>query len=175
MSASVTARYIAQSETKNHGKFNDVDSKTLKLSAQPHVMARCYFPAAADSLPNGTWTEVKTYTTSLSSAPGVTHVNGTFTVASDGIYLFEFSTAFSAHATGIRGARVRNTSSATLIYAWEQRPAVGDVGVLSSVTVSTVIKLTAGESVIHEAFQSSGGALTVNEGQPGSAMCMKLM
>lgn len=81
----------------------------------------------------------------------------TFTVG--GLYLIGGHVEFAAHATGMRGLRIQHSSGVTL--AATHNAAVTTAGVSQHVLVTTVAAQAAGQYVVLDAWQNSGGALSI--------------
>jgi hypothetical protein len=114
---------------------------------------------------NATWTSV-TYdggasfdTDSMYSSGAQTRI----TINTAGIYLVIGGIGFASNATGFRGARLI-VSGATVIAIDSRPPVNGDTTII---TLSTLYEFTAGQYVECQAFQSSGGVLSVGA-SPGS-------
>lgn len=87
---------------------------------------------------------------------------GTFTIKNAGLYEFNAVVSFVANATGNRGLRgkVTKAPSATAIYVSDVRPAVtGDSTICS---VKRNVMLAAGDTIVFEYYQNSGGNLNTN-------------
>lgn len=108
------------------------------------------------SIPNSTWTTVTTPTI-VDSTHGSLTTGGVFTAPISGRYFVSGIVSFSSNASGYRGIRIRKNSGDTGIGTLSP-PVSGD---FSSCTCSGYLKLNAGDTVIMQAVQTSGGALTL--------------
>ena len=121
--------------------------------------ARVYH-SSATSIPNNTFTPLtfdsEFFDTDGYHDPGANP--GRLTVPADGIYLIMAGIFWQANVTGIRAARIIHSAAPSFAMAWNNVPA-GSTAVANN--FSTIISMTAGQYVIIDVLQDSGGALNV--------------
>ena len=85
--------------------------------------------------------------------------NTRLTAPETGWYVLSANLSFAANATGYRQLVLRRSTG--LILAQDTRQAVTETGIVTSLQATTVAHFLAGQYVVCEVLQTSGGALDV--------------
>jgi hypothetical protein len=88
------------------------------------------------------------------------NASGIFTVPVAGIYTISASVGYTGNTTGVRYMVLSQTGSATKDYAAMKNNSPGTASFVMCATVG--FNCRAGDTLFVRAFQSSGGALTLN-------------
>jgi microcystin-dependent protein len=108
------------------------------------------------SIPNNAWTPVTTPTI-VDSTHGALTTGGVFTAPAPGRYAVSVTAFFGTNGTGSRGVRVRKNSGDTGLGNFTPAGSTASTGA----TVSGYLRLNAGDTMTMEAFQNSGGAVSL--------------
>lgn len=139
----------------------------LTAPTQPRAQVR---NSVALSIPNNTWTILTWDTDEIgvggvhqdsTAATGFGPLNARLTALYTGLHLVSGAVGFAVNATGYRGVRLTLTSnSGASTVAQALLPATSYYTILGLPTA--LVQLNAGDGVVLEALQSSGGALNTD-------------
>lgn len=111
------------------------------------------YATAPVSVPTATWTTLAPG--QAVTQDGLTHSAGGQTAPADGRYLVSAGVEFAANATGQRRLRILDTGTAIATVS------AAGAAVTNGLTLTKVVRLSAGDVITAQAYQTSGAALNV--------------
>jgi len=137
--------------------------------ADTRVMAVIASKTSGNHSSSGSWQTVASWTTVKDTHTSFTASTGIVIAPSTGFYEVSGAIAFAANATGKRSVRAVNSTSG---YSANGQFAINLSASSVSVPISQLIYATAGDSLVVQAYQDSGGALNYDTSD-GSNICFR--
>jgi hypothetical protein len=142
-------RYVWRDLTANQDRMYFDTNGAVTFPFQHYSM---YARAAAQAIPNATWTTLVIDT--LDWANGITQAGSIFTTPAQGIYLMVASVGWEANGVGLRGIRILRGGSAQAGCIQGADNTAGQ-----TVSVAYAFSTAGGDTWSVQVYQTSGGAL----------------
>jgi hypothetical protein len=143
----------------------DVDTQMLAVKNPPGSIAS---RTTTQSIPNGAFTDVTFPTEDFDTMAGFTAGGSVITVSAAGVWTIKGGIQWPANGTGTRALLII-VDGVELTAAGDER--IPTAAATTRQVVSADVKLTAGQQIKMQAFQSSGGALNINVGRFSVIRC----
>lgn len=137
----------------------DTDTQLLAVKNVPHAIA---VRSTTQSIGNGSFTDITWPTEEDDNMAGFTAGGSVITVSTAGIWTVKAGILWPANGTGTRALLII-IDGVELTGAGDER--IPTAAASTRQVVSADVKLTAGQQIKMQAFQSSGGSLNINSGR----------